>query len=194
MGNLLTDSVVQQKITELKSVTQMDVVGIEYNTSSNTYTYDTLLSKCEAGLTNGATSKTLFIGESMGGYLAAQLAAKYGAYAHLTCPVVNVYKDVYVKVMHSSPSWSFAGGTVSMNEAQAKLFDTKQHNPLKLPATHIAVTVATNDTLLGYTDAVNYYQGHCSTLYVSDIIGHCSIANVNAWKSCQQIMFTALAS
>ena len=195
MGNLVTDDVVKQKIAALKSIIPQDVIGLEYNSANVTYTYDNLISACERGLTDGASANTLFIGESMGAYLAAQLAAKYKAWAHLTVPVVNVYDDVFVKVMKNKTSWSFGGGTVAMTEAQAREFGAKQQDPRTvLGANRIAVAVASNDTLLGSADATSYYSGKCTTFFVSRIIGHGSISDVNAWKCSQQILYTALAA
>lgn len=195
MGNLLSDAVVQQKINALNAIIPQPVIGIEYNSSSVTYTYDNLISACENGLTGGAGEHTLFIGESMGAYLAAQLAAKYGAWAHLTVPVVNVYDDVFVKVMKNKSTWSFGGGTVSMTAAQAQEFGAKQRDLRSvLGEDRIAVAVASNDTLLGPSAATAYYSGKCTTFFVSNIIGHGSISDVNAWKCSQQILYTALAS
>lgn len=196
MGDTISTSDTIQKVGALQDLLDMNVISLEYNTENGIYRYADIMSLVGSQIST-ATTKTLFIGESMGGYIAAQLACAYNAKALLCCPVSNVYNDTYVDAIWKKnwPRWYYYGSYyVTTTEEYLQAFNSfVAYDPrVVLPSKNLAVIYSTSDTLI--TSVYDYYNGHAGFIYNCPGMGHCAYRDGNDWKFSYSLAINALLS
>ena len=165
----------------LNAVIPKRVYGLEYNAQGHNYSYSSLIGYCEdsASEYGGITNRTLLIGDSLGGYLSAQLAAKYKCYCILGVPVTNAGNiDGLFTKTYSPWRWYYQPSNyVTLNATQLATHNAHYEEPRTAttgydPKTHVTVIYSRTDTMLDYNEIVSYWQGNCSGLYNIQAAGH----------------------